>query len=478
MLCHEHSYTSKLPYLDAAYSFQAEVEADAEKKVENRKRKADRLVAVKARGALLGCCEEEGESDEEENSFFPGVVGSLTMFEEDQLAEFLGKDDDPNRKRKKRLPFHYCLPCDMKDEVHSKPPAYAHVNANRYDSHNRPKRHPPNGESCHCKPSTKEDVNSCGDRCLNRLSYVECVGDRTLKSGEKNPHWNCNCGPNCGNRAMSKRQFAKCRPMHEHGKGWGLIATNGVKKGELVQEYAGEIIDEETKEERLKAWACDHPNDPNFYIMHLEPGWYIDAREVANMARFINHSCDPNCKLVPVNVAGQVRVSIMCIKNVALGDFLSYDYQFDTQHGEKFICRCGAKSCRGTMKGGKTDDKVAKKTKKQLLSEARARVQRDKKFLQSVFDSERDRLCLTGPFVPGEDMEKAEMVAGGPKEHYRHEVQGGHIFLWRNATIGGDFSSRYWETVAPVQGEKKSRQHLASLCSQLGTPDVISIIKG
>ena len=83
--------------------------------------------------------------------------------------------------------------------------------------------------------------------------------------------------------------------------------------------------------------------------MHLEPGWYIDAREVANMARFINHSCDPNCKLVPVNVAGHMRVSIVCIREVPPGGFLSYDYQFNTQHGEKFICRCGAENCWGTM---------------------------------------------------------------------------------------------------------------------------------
>lgn len=100
--------------------------------------------------------------------------------------------------------------------MHSKPPAYTHVNANRYDPKNRPRRHPPSGESCQCKPLAADEegggaVKSCGEMCLNRLNYVECVGDRTLKTGERNPRWNCNCGPSCGNRAMSQRQFAKCR---------------------------------------------------------------------------------------------------------------------------------------------------------------------------------------------------------------------------------------------------------------------------
>mmetsp|Transcript_21263 Transcript_21263/g.44351 ORF Transcript_21263/g.44351 Transcript_21263/m.44351 type:complete len:937 (+) Transcript_21263:168-2978(+) len=499
MLCHEHAYTSKLPYLDAEYSYQASVEADAEKKIENLKRKEEGRQHMSSAEE-----EEEGAAttaDEEENSFLPGLAGSAVLFEEDQLAEFLEQqeeEDDPDgsRKRKRRRQFNYCLPFDFKELVHSKPPAYTHVNMNRYDPKNRPKRHPPTGESCHCKPPSSlergDDVSAnvnktpCGERCLNRLSYVECVGDLSLKNGDKNPYWNCNCGPKCGNRAMSQRKFAKCRPSREHGKGWGLITINGVKKGDLVQEYAGEIIDEKTKEKRLKEWSCDHPNDPNFYVMHLEPGWYIDAREVANMARFINHSCDPNCKLVPVNVAGHMRVSIICIKDVPPGGFLCYDYQFDTQHGEKFICRCGAKNCRGSMKGasGKTTEDVAaakeKKSKKQLLSEAKARVQRDKKFLQGVYASEKDRLYLTGPFVPGVDAEKTEMVAGGPKERYRREARG--VFLWRNANVGGDFSARYWKLMARKSGEKRAKpksQNLAFQCRHLEmTVDVVSVVKG
>jgi hypothetical protein len=68
------------------------------------------------------------------------------------------------------------------------------------------------------------------------------------------------------------------RPAREHGKGWGLVTVNGVSKGDLIQEYVGEVIDETTKNDRLLEWARDHPNDPNFYVMRLETGWYIDAR--------------------------------------------------------------------------------------------------------------------------------------------------------------------------------------------------------
>mmetsp|Transcript_6372 Transcript_6372/g.13412 ORF Transcript_6372/g.13412 Transcript_6372/m.13412 type:complete len:774 (-) Transcript_6372:503-2824(-) len=480
MLCHEHAHTSKLPYLDAEHSFQAKVEANAQKRIDNLKRREELRVAAQARGEFVGSDDEDDDSDGE-NPFFPGVVGSLVTLEEEKLAEYLRDDDDNvDGKRRKKHHYHYCLPCDFKDEVHSKPPAYTHVNVNRYDPKNRPKRHPPNDECCKCVPVTEDCVKSCDEACLNRLSYTECVGDENLKSGSKNPYWNCNCGPNCGNRGMSKRQFAKCRPMREHGKGWGLIAVNGVKRGDLVQEYAGEIIDDKEKEERLKAWSRDHPNDPNFYVMHLEPGWYIDAREVANMARFINHSCDPNCRLIPTNVSGHIRVAIVCIKDVPPGGFLSYDYQFDTKDGDKFICRCGAANCRGTMKGGKNgeEDDAQKKTKKQLLAEAKARIKRDKQFLLDLQASEKERLNLTGPFVPGEDKEKAEAVAAGPNECYRQEVQENRTFLWRNARIGGDYSSRsrYWTDLARKSGKTKLKVKLATVCQQKGKIDVISMI--
>ena len=227
-------------------------------------------------------------------------------------------------------------------QVHSKPPEYKHLRRNKYDQKHRPKLHPPSDEVCQCK-------GNCDENCMNRIFGIECCGD--IREGKKS-YWNCNNGPKCGNRMLSAEKFPKVKPRREQGKGWGLTTINGVKTGGLVEEYTGEIIDEKTKRERLEEWTREHPNDPNYYIMHLETGWYIDARLSGSLSRFINHSCGPNCKLVPVKVKGLTRVAIVAINDIAPGEFLSYDYQFDTRDAEKFICRCGAPNCRGTMKGG------------------------------------------------------------------------------------------------------------------------------
>ena len=289
---------------------------------------------------------------------------------------------------------------------------------------------------------------------MNRVTGVECVGDSTTKLGDKNPYWNCNIGPNCGNRILSHKKFPKSMPKRDKGKGWGLMVINGIEKDELVQEYVGEIIDEKMKRKRLEMWAENHPNDPNFYMMHLEPGWYIDAREKGSLSRFINHSCEPNCKLVPVNIAGHIRVSIIACKKVKPGEFLSYDYHFDTKHGDKFVCRCGSSKCRGTMKGGanlwdihKDTESSKKKTKKELLIEANKKLDRDKKYLQEHILKENYRLYQVGMFVPGSSKSSSLAVASGPQLHHSHQLLQSNLCLWRNTLIGADFSSRYQRQV-------------------------------
>ncbi len=291
---------------------------------------------------------------------------------------------------------------------------------------------------------------------MNRILGVECVGDIKRKNGDKNPYWNCDSGPSCGNRILSLKQLAKCRPRREHGKGWGLVTLNGVKKGDLVQEYVGEIIDEKMKRDRLDMWAKDHPNDPNFYIMKLESGWYIDARELGNLSRFINHSCEPNCHLMPVNVSGHMRVAVVASKNIPPGEFLCYDYHFDTQDGDKFVCRCGAIRCRGTMKGGQlVEDEIDKKlNKNERWVVAKSKLDRDKKFLEDTKKGELLRLNQVNATLPGEKPNASNIIASGPDLAIAEKGRQYNVCLKRNVIAGSNFSSRYWRLNSSTRTSK------------------------
>jgi hypothetical protein len=413
LLCHEHAASCKLPDLDHDASIQGKIE-----------RKADEFLAVSSarrrKKVLQG-----------KNPFFPGMKGDALTSRETKLVDKLLDAGEPTD-------LFFCLPCDIRDEVYRKPPSYRHVNWLQYMATNRPLRDTLSKDVCHC-------VGHCGEHCSNRMDYTECYGDGPKKS-------NCNVGATCGNRQVTQRCFAKCKPKREQGKGWGLVTVDSVKQGSLVQEYVGEVIDKEAKEDRLKSWTQEHPNDPNFYIMDLTKGWFIDAREVANLSRFINHSCDPNCILLPINVGGYMRDAIFALRDISPGEYLSYDYHFDTLDGDKFVCLCGAAKCRGTMKGGKSaTESNAAKSASQIWEEKKAGLERDKKFLDEFVEEETKRRFQFGEFVPGND-NADELVANGPQFRKSAPAIQNRVFLWRSAVQGSDFARR----IARLENKKLS----------------------
>jgi len=258
-------------------------------------------------------------------------------------------------------------------------------------------------------------------------------------------------------------------------QGWGLKTAEKIYKGDVVQEYVGEIVDSADKEKRLKEWTEEHPNDPNFYIMvclqspvphwlvqfllessfrsplgfvfvlipqELSQGWYIDARHTANLSRFINHSCDPNCDLHRITVGGYTRNGIFANRDIEVGEFLSYDYQFDTKL-DRFVCRCGAKKCRGNMRGTNLNSSAAeaKKSNKEIWEEAKRKYELDKKFVSEHYEEEETQRSQVAATVPCAE-NSTETVSMGVQARYRDEAIRGRLFLWRNAVRGSDFLSK------------------------------------
>jgi hypothetical protein len=402
--------------LDLENSFQQQVES-----------KADRYLAQS--NAIAASRKHHSKNNR--NPCFPFSGGDPSK-DEERILQMLTPEADISGMDAGALLSTFCLPCTMRDEVHSKPPHYKHVQSLQYDPKNKPPRIDDSGGQCDC-------TDSCGENCYNRLVFTECYGD-----SNKNSRSNCSVGANCGNRSISQRKFIKCKPQREQGKGWGLVTIEKVRQGQLVIEYVGEVISKAMKEKRLQEWATEHPNDPNFYIMALSPGWFIDARETANLSRFINHSCDPNCIIHPINVGGQMRNAIVALREIARGEFLSYDYHFDTQQGDRFVCRCGSKNCRGTMKqtGGKGGNgKQILKSASDMWENVKNQFEKDKKYLEDFALEEEARRLAVREVVPGSEG-KDELIANGPQPRNRNSVIRNGIFLWRNAVQGSRFDQR------------------------------------
>ena len=141
--------------------------------------------------------------------------------------------------------------------------------------------------------------------------------------------------------------------------GCGVYATRTIRKGARIIEYLGERI---THAEADRRYERKGEDDGHTFLFIASRRTVIDAGVNGNEARFINHSCNPNCETVIENG----RVFIEAIRRIKPGDELGYDYQLTWESTDDpvelalYACRCGARQCRGTMLDREPLDKTDK----------------------------------------------------------------------------------------------------------------------
>lgn len=130
-------------------------------------------------------------------------------------------------------------------------------------------------------------------------------------------------------------------------QGRGAFAILPIRKGKKIDEYWGQPITHEEADRRYD----DSEGRHHTFLFVLDDDTVLDARFGGNDARFINHSCDPNCETV---IEGG-HIWIKAIKPITPETELVYDYRFEWQDEYEpedvryYACRCGTKKCRGTI---------------------------------------------------------------------------------------------------------------------------------
>jgi SET domain-containing protein len=131
-------------------------------------------------------------------------------------------------------------------------------------------------------------------------------------------------------------------------QGRGAFATRTIQRGDRIIEYTGEHI---SWKEADRRYDDDQMQRHHTFLFTLTSRTCVDAAVGGNDARFINHSCAPNCEAVIVNG----HIYIEAIRRIRPGEELSYDYAYErdadtTEEDERlYVCRCGAPTCRGTI---------------------------------------------------------------------------------------------------------------------------------
>ena len=235
--------------------------------------------------------------------------------------------------------------------------------------------------------------HNCGAGCLNALLLVEC--DES----------NCSVGAElCNNRHFTRGEGeGLVEPFPTELKGWGLRAKVELPAERFLIEYVGEVINNaecrrriekedarvRRQVERLKklgektgkkvrngrgkkkgqgqgkeeagageAEAAVGALESNYYFMSVCDDVIIDAGVKGSVARFVNHSCRPNCLIAKWTVQGELRIALFTQRPVAKGEELTIDYKYDRIGLEYQACYCGADNCakwiggrRGTWRG-------------------------------------------------------------------------------------------------------------------------------
>ena len=131
-------------------------------------------------------------------------------------------------------------------------------------------------------------------------------------------------------------------------QGTGAFAIRTIRKGTRIVEYLGQRVSWRTADKR---YDDEKMSRHHTFLFTVDDKTVIDAAVGGSDARFINHSCDPNCEAIN----DRKRIFIEAIKTIPAGTELVYDYQYErtddhTAEDEEFYrCRCGSPKCRGTI---------------------------------------------------------------------------------------------------------------------------------
>ena len=131
-------------------------------------------------------------------------------------------------------------------------------------------------------------------------------------------------------------------------QGCGVFAVRPVPRGARIVEYTGERISPQEADARYDEEAMPVPHTVLFTV---DKKTVIDAGVGGNAARFINHSCEPNCEAV----LDRKRIFIEALREIQPGEELTYDYhleyegRYQSEWRERYVCHCASSHCRGTL---------------------------------------------------------------------------------------------------------------------------------
>lgn len=186
--------------------------------------------------------------------------------------------------------------------------------------------------------SAEEELCGPNSNCVNRLTYMECYDEFC-------------CDANCANRRFQRHQHSNVDVFKAGKKGYGVRTLQDIAEGAFIYEYTGEVLDEQRFQKRQQKY--DREGVKHFYFMMLQKDEFIDATEKGSIARFCNHSCNPNAQIEKWVVGPKLRMGLFAKRDIKKGEEICFDYKVDRYGSKAQPCLCGEANCSGFL-GGRT----------------------------------------------------------------------------------------------------------------------------
>jgi len=169
------------------------------------------------------------------------------------------------------------------------------------------------------------------------------------------------------NQLKKRKKLVKFDRSAIHG--WGLYAEENIAVNDLIIEYVGEKVRQKVAD--MRELRYEKQGVGSSYLFRMMDDEIVDATKKGGIARFINHSCSPNCTAKIIKVEGTPRIVIYALKDIGKSEYLplmrlmgkdrdangfadeelTYDYKFEREIGstDRIPCLCGSANCKGFL---------------------------------------------------------------------------------------------------------------------------------
>ncbi|KAI9788666.1 MAG: histone methyltransferase set1 [Peltula sp. TS41687] len=199
--------------------------------------------------------------------------------------------------------------------------------------------HGPTVDSMRHAPRGSATATSRSNRANNRRLVADMNAQKQILSGDAiNLRFN-----------QLKKRKKPVRFDRSAIHNWGLYAMEDISANDMIIEYVGEKIRQQVADMRERRYLKSGIGSS--YLFRIDESTVIDATKRGGIARFINHSCTPNCTAKIIKVDGSKRIVIYALRDISKDEELTYDYKFEREidSEDRIPCLCGSSGCKGFL---------------------------------------------------------------------------------------------------------------------------------